>query len=83
MKRKFYLTTLILISVSICIAQTAFITNSADNTVSVINLATNTVTTTIPVGTFPRGVSVSPDGTKAYITNAGSNSVSVINTGST
>ena len=32
-------------------AQTAYITNYGDNTVSVINVATNTVTATITVGT--------------------------------
>ena len=34
-------------------AQTAYITNSNDNTVSVIDVATNTVTNTIPVGNYP------------------------------
>ena len=38
------------------------------------------VTDTIPVGTNPFGVAVSPDGTRAYVTNYGSASVSVINT---
>lgn len=61
-------------------AQTAYITNGDDNTVSVINVATNTVLKTIPVGTHPKGVSVSPDGTKVYIANSGNNTVTVINT---
>jgi YVTN family beta-propeller protein len=61
-------------------AQTGYITNWNDNTVSVINVATNTVTATIPVGTSPYGVSVSPDGSTVYVTNCGSNNVSVINT---
>jgi len=59
-------------------AQTAYITNYSSNTVSVINVATNTVTATIPVGTEPWGVSVSPDGSKVYVTD-GSDSLSVIN----
>ncbi len=63
-----------------CIAQTAYITNNADNTVSVINVATNTVTATIPVGHAPWGVSVSPDGNKVYITDANADTVSIINT---
>jgi YVTN family beta-propeller protein len=46
--------------------------------VSVIATATNTVTATIPVGDFPFGVAVTPDGSKVYVTN--SNSVSVIAT---
>jgi YVTN family beta-propeller protein len=61
-------------------AQNAYIANSADNTVSVIDTASNTVTSTIPVGTYPLGVAVTPDGAKAYITNNGSGTVSAIAT---
>ena len=61
-------------------AQTAYITNYNDNTVSVINVATNTVMDTITVGANPYGVSVSPDGSKVYVANSGDNTVSVINT---
>ena len=38
-------------------------------TVLVIDTATNTVVATVPVGTFPVGVAVTPDGTLAYVTN--------------
>ena len=39
------------------------------------------VTDTITVGSTPRGVAVSPDGTRAYVTNyVDSDTVSVINT---
>ena len=48
------------------------------NNVSVIHTATNTVVKTIPVGTSPVGVAVTPDGTKVYVANIGSNTVSVI-----
>ncbi len=58
----------------------AYITNFGDNTVSVIDTATNTVKATAYVGDNPIGVAVSPDGTKAYVTNYISNSVSVIDT---
>ena len=47
-----------------------------------INPATNTVTATIPVGSEPQGVAVSPTGTYAgdiYVTNDGGATVSVIN----
>jgi YVTN family beta-propeller protein len=60
----------------------AYVANSGDNTVSVINTATNTVVATIPVGPAganPFGVAFTPDGTLAYVTN-GSNNVSVIAT---
>ena len=52
-------------------AQNAYITNPGDNTVSVIDTATNTVVgSPIPVGSFPFGVAVTPDGSKVYVTNA-------------
>jgi len=62
------------------LAQNAYITNSDSNNVSVINTATNTVIATIPVGTFPQGVAVSPDGSKVYVTTPASNIVAVIDT---
>ena len=62
-------------------AQTrAYVTNQLDNTVSVIDTATNTVLATIPVGAVPVGVAITPDGTRAYVTNAGDNTVLVIDT---
>ena len=79
MKKNIFIPILVIISFSVN-AQTAYITNSDDNTVSVINVATNTVTATITVGTDPYGVSVSPDGSKVYVANYSSNTVSVINT---
>jgi YVTN family beta-propeller protein len=46
------------------LAQNAYITNETSNNVSVIDTKTNKVTVTIPVGTGPFGVAVSPDRTK-------------------
>jgi YVTN family beta-propeller protein len=46
----------------------------------VIDTATNTVSATITVGTFPTGVAVSPNSTRVYVTNFGDNTVSVIST---
>jgi YVTN family beta-propeller protein len=34
----------------------------------------------VPVGSYPVGVAVNPDGTKLYVTNQNGNDVSVINT---
>ena len=62
------------------LAQNAYITNSGANTVSVVNTATNTVIATVPVGSGPSGVAVSPDGTTAYVASGDGNTVSVINT---
>src|SRR5215831_9495250 len=62
-------------------AQNAYITNSRDNTVSVIDTATNTVVgSPVPVGIEPWGVAVTPDGSKVYVTDLSSNNVSVIDT---
>jgi len=58
----------------------AYIANMGSNTISVIDTATNKVTTTIPVGTGPYGVAVSSDGKKVYVANNDSNTVSVIDT---
>jgi YVTN family beta-propeller protein len=54
-------------------AQNAYITNFGDNTVSVIDTATDTVIATIPVGDRPYGVAVTPDGSKVYVANQGFN----------
>jgi YVTN family beta-propeller protein len=71
-------------------AQTvAYVTNdtsiqtasASGNTVSVIDVASNTVTATITVGNGPTGVVFSPDGTLAYVTNLNDGTISVINTG--
>jgi len=59
----------------------AYVANSASSTVSVINISTNTVIATIPVGSQPQGVAITPDSHFAYVTNEISNSVSVIDTG--
>lgn len=56
----------------------AYVTNSSDDTVSVIDLNTNAVTATISVGNQPNGVAVNPSGTRAYVST--SQGVSVIDT---
>ena len=48
--------------------------------VHVIDTATNTVTNTVPVGSFPKGITVSPDGKKVYVANSWNDNVSVIDT---
>ena len=49
----------------------AYVANFGSNSVSVIDTSSNTVVTTVPVGTQPNGVAVTPDGTRAYVANGG------------
>lgn len=55
-------------------------TSGVGNTVSVIDIATNTVTATVTVGNRPYGVAVTPDGARVYVANQFSDTVSVIST---
>jgi YVTN family beta-propeller protein len=57
----------------------AVVANRGDNTVSLIDLASNTVTNTIPVGTAPMGVAVDSERNVAIVVNNGSNDISIIN----
>jgi len=61
---------------------TAFVTNTASGSVTVIDIASRAVTTTITVGTTPYGVAFKPDGSQAYVVNRDSDNVSVIDTSS-
>jgi len=58
----------------------AYIPNANVNNVAVLDIATGMITATIPVGTTPFGVAITPDGSHVYITNFTSNNISVINT---
>jgi YVTN family beta-propeller protein len=59
---------------------TAYVANADSNAVSVIDLTTDAVTATIPVGLFPDSLTVTPDGRSVYIANSSSESISVIDT---
>jgi YVTN family beta-propeller protein len=64
----------------------AYITNAGDfgddvgDDLSIVDLATNAVVATVPVGSFPQGVAVSPAGTAVYVANSMSNDFTVIDT---
>ena len=45
-----------------------YVTNGGNDSVSVINTATNTVTTTITGLIHPYGIALTPDGEYAYVT---------------
>lgn len=56
----------------------AYVTNSGDDTVSVIDTDTNILIATVPVGQSPFSVAVDPRGIRVYVTNMGDRTVSVI-----
>ena len=58
----------------------AYVTNAAAGTMTVVNLANNSVLATVPVGASPSAVVVNSAGTRAYIANSTANTVTVINT---
>jgi YVTN family beta-propeller protein len=55
-----------------------YVTNQADNTVSVINGKSHKVIATIPVGKTPNGIAVDPQTNTAYIANFRGSSISMI-----
>jgi YVTN family beta-propeller protein len=57
-----------------------YVANFNSNTVSVIDTASNNVTATIPVGRFPVGVAVAPDGKLVYVSSFFEGTISVIDT---
>jgi|GEM_PF-4075183 YVTN family beta-propeller protein len=61
-------------------ARNAYVPNGGSDTVSVISLATNLVTATIPVGAGPTSAVATPDGSKVYVANQAGGTVSVIGT---
>lgn len=57
---------------------TAYVSNSNNNTVTVIDAATKTAKASILVGLAPGALVITPDGTKVYVVNSGDGTVSVI-----
>src|SRR3954466_15627245 len=49
----------------------AYVSNERSGDISVIDLSSNTVVATIPVGKRPRGVQLSPDKTRLYVALSG------------
>lgn len=61
-------------------APNVYVTHS-DNTISVIDAATSTITSTVSPGLLnPCGIALTSDGTKAYVTNYGRGTVTVLDT---
>jgi YVTN family beta-propeller protein len=59
-------------------ARDAYVTNSGEGSVSVVDVGTDAVIATVPVGLEPVDVAITPDGKRAYVANMGDDSVSVI-----
>jgi YVTN family beta-propeller protein len=55
-----------------------YVTTGTD--VAVVDTSTNTVIATVPVGGFPEGLDVTPDGLNVFVANSGAASVQVIST---
>jgi YVTN family beta-propeller protein len=57
---------------------TAVVTDSQSDSLSVVDLASDAVTRTVSVGSFPVAVALSSDGSTAYVANFKGNSLSVV-----
>ncbi len=59
---------------------TAFVSNRAENTLSVIDVSTGTLLRTIPTGGGPQGLALSPDGRLLYVAQSLDDTVLVMST---
>lgn len=75
----YYVLVLLMLSIGKVYAEPfAYITNQGEHTVSVVDLDTNKVTATIPVGKSPVGVAIDVLKSRLYVTNVEGRSVSII-----
>lgn len=58
----------------------AYVSSGDDDIVSVINVSTNAVTATVPVGDRPDGLALTPDGAEVIVANHNDDTISVIQT---
>lgn len=61
--------------------RTAYAANQGSNTVSVIDVASGTVTATVAVGRIPAGLALTPDGRTLWVANYTDGTVQPVNTG--
>ena len=59
-------------------SQTLYVVSYKENSVSMVDLSTRTVTATVAVGERPQNAAVDPTSQRVYVANTGSSSVSVI-----
>ncbi|HCL41706.1 MAG TPA: hypothetical protein DHW73_10080, partial [Pseudomonas sp.] len=60
------------------LAETAYVSNEKDNTISVIDMNTLEVTDTLDVGMRPRGILLSSDNSKLFICASDSDTVQIM-----
>src|SRR5437667_4870694 len=65
---------------SSALAHSLFVVTTLSDAVAVIDSSTDQITTTIPVGTGPIRIAMSPDRLKAYVSNGTAGTVSVLDT---
>lgn len=70
----------VLLAASPAMAQTVYVSNEKDNTLSVIDAKTMEVKDTLKVGKQPRGILLSPDGAKLYICASSDDAIQVLDT---
>src|ERR1035438_7482950 len=70
---------LVVISIK-SISQTAYVTNVTEGSISVINVANDSVTNVIQVGNNTNGIAVSPDGKRVYAASYYANNIKIIST---
>lgn len=75
------LATLLLGAASPALADTIFISNEKDNTVTVVDGKTLEVIKTIPTARRPRGIIASPDAKEVYVAAGDGDIMDVIDTG--
>ena len=61
-------------------ATRVYVVNSGSDSVSIVDVATQAVVKTVPVGSAPSAMAVDNVANRAYVANAGGNSVSVLDT---
>ena len=60
--------------------RTAYVANTRDGTVSIVDLTPRKVRDTFPVGVEPFALALSPNGTRLYVANSSSNNLAVFDT---
>jgi len=72
---------LVLFAAPVAAQSAAYVANLGSDTVSIVDVATQSVVATVAVGNDPDGVAATPDGTRVYVSNFLSDNVSVIDSG--